>query len=87
MLKFIISGFLPFTIVENEWFKRFCYILNKNYSLPSRKHVSNILLEDLFNDVSKKIKLDLIQASSIAVTTDPWTSKHQKCGFLGVTVH
>ena len=56
LLKYIISGFLPFVVVENFWFKKFCYELNKNYVLPSRKYLSGSLLDKYYNETMCSIK-------------------------------
>jgi hypothetical protein len=40
LLKFIITGFLPFSIVENKSFKEFCHMLNKTFKVPCSKTVS-----------------------------------------------
>jgi len=74
LLYFIVSGFLPFRIVDNFHFQRFLKIIASNYKLPSRNHISNTLLEIQFKEVCAIIKNDLAGAISIAATTDIWTS-------------
>jgi hypothetical protein len=40
LFYFIVSGFLPFRIVDNFHFQRFLKIISSNYKLPSRNHIS-----------------------------------------------
>ena len=86
LLYFIVSGFLPFRIVDNFHFQRFLKIIASNYKLPSRNHISNALLEIQFKEVCDIIKNDLAGAISIAATTDIWTSC-QNLAYMAVTVH
>jgi hypothetical protein len=61
---------LPFRIVENYHFKRFLKIVASKYNLPSRKTISNSLLESQYNEVCATIRKDLAGAISIAASTD-----------------
>jgi hypothetical protein len=40
LLKMIITGFLPFRLVENQHFRDFCHLLNKSFKVPCRKTIS-----------------------------------------------
>jgi len=86
LLNFIISGFLPFAILDNFHFKRFLNIINYKYRLPSKDSISNTLLNTMFNEACASISKELESAESISATTDCWTSK-QNFGYIGVTVH
>ena len=85
LFYFIVSGFLPFRIVDNFHFQRFLKIISSNYKLPSRNHISDTLLEIQFKEVCVIIKNDLAGAIFIAVTTDIWTC--QNVAYMAVTVH
>ena len=56
LLQFIITGFLPFVVVENEWFKRFVKTLGTSYNLPCRKTISGGVLNDQYSRVMKIIQ-------------------------------
>ena len=48
LLLFLIFCFLPFVIVESQFFKDFIFSLNKDYKVPSRKKL-RLLLNELYN--------------------------------------
>lgn len=77
---------MPFQIVDNFHLKRFLYILNPNYKLPSKETISNQILDSMYNQACSIIKKDLEEINYIAATTDCWTSK-QKLSYIGVTIH
>lgn len=82
----IAKEFQPFSLVENEEFKKFVHLLNPGYKLPSRKTVSKSLLPQLLNETKEKVKNNLNNAQFIAFTTDGWTSINNN-SFVAVTVH
>lgn len=86
LLNFIISGFLPFNILNNFHLKQFAYVLNPKYKLPCYDTVSNVLLEKVYNEVFNKIRDQIEKTDCLCATTDCWTSV-QNFSYLGVTVH
>lgn len=82
----ISKEFQPFSLVENIEFKKFVYLLNPAYKLPSRKTISKSLLPQLLEKAKEKVKTNLINAKFIAFTTDGWTSINND-SFVAVTVH
>jgi hypothetical protein len=56
LLKFLITSFLPFRVVENKYFVRFLNLINENYVLPSRRWLSSVLLNKLYDTSVDNIK-------------------------------
>lgn len=86
LLGLITKDYQPFSIVEDNGFVEFVHGLNPNYSLPSRKVLSNSILpaayEQCFNVVKNKMK----DVQSVCLTTDCWTSSTNE-SYLGLTAH
>lgn len=84
--KFIVKHYHPFSLVEETEFRNFIRMLAPNYSIPSRKTVSNNLLLQVYNDTFQKVSKDVQDASSVALTTDGWTSINNT-SFIAITAH
>lgn len=82
----ISKEFQPFSLVENVEFKKFIYLLNPGYQLPSRKTVSKSILPQLYEKAREKVRNNLLNAKYISFTTDGWTSLNND-SFIAVTVH
>ncbi|CAG4991880.1 unnamed protein product [Parnassius apollo] len=80
------KSFLPFSIVEDGYFQNFVAKLNPAYQLPSRKHVSNTLLDAEYHNCSNKVRGELSNVDYACLTIDCWTSRAQE-GYLAVTTH
>lgn len=85
LLMFLITAALHFRCVENEYFKKFCNLLNKDFNIPTRREISD--LASVYYD-SKVVKLrnELSSAKSISLTTDTWTSC-QNYSYISLTAH
>lgn len=86
LTKFIVKHYHPFSLVEESEFCNLIKMLAPNYSMPSRKTVSNNLLLQVYNDTFQKVSKDLQDATSVALTTDGWTSINNS-SFIAITVH
>jgi len=84
--KFIVKHYHPFSLVEETKFRNLICMLAPNYSIPSRKTVSNNLLLQVYNDTFQKVSKDVQDASSVALTTDGWTSINNT-SFIAITAH
>ena len=49
LLKLFYKDFQPFSIVEDEGFKKFVHELNPSYQLPNRKNISQSLIPAEFD--------------------------------------
>ncbi|XP_055634138.1 E3 SUMO-protein ligase ZBED1-like [Toxorhynchites rutilus septentrionalis] len=86
LLKMVCKEFHPFSIVEDEEFKKFIHLLNPSYTLPSRKTLSTGLMLATYNELVAKVKSEVLEAPAVCVTCDSWTSM-TNTGFYALTAH
>ena len=73
---FIAADLRPYSVVENVGFKHMIKVIEPRYQLPSRPHFSQkIIQRSLYEKTKSAVTQDLSSASSIALTTDGWTSR------------
>jgi len=75
-----------FSIVEETEFRNLIKMLAPNYTMPSRKTISNSLLLKMYESVLEKVKADLHDVTALSLTTDGWTSINNQ-HFIALTVH
>jgi len=73
LTKFIISNMLPLSLVDDEAFQEFVRFLEPEYKVPCRQTFT-ARLDSIKTERAKAVKADLASASSVALTTDIWTS-------------
>lgn len=86
LLRWIVKGYHAFRIVEEGEFQKFCEMLCPNYKVPSRKTLSNNLLEQLYQSSRDFIQEELSHVNFICITTDSWTSSNNE-NFTAITAH
>src|ERR1043165_6668509 len=83
-IEFLIDNNQPFNIVTNEAFRNFLKALNPSFNIPY-ENIIQMLLETAYQYTEQKLKNLLeIDAISVSLTTDFWTSRSQE-GYIGVT--
>ena len=83
-IEFLIDNNQPFNIVTNEAFRNFLKALNPSFNIPCENTIQ-MLLETAYQYTEQKLKNLLeIDAISVSLTTDFWTSRSQE-GYIGVT--
>lgn len=86
LLDLCVDGLHPFSLVEERSFKKFCHWI-PGYKLPTRKTLSNSLLDETYHRVDQQIKSQVFgEVQSICLTTDLWTSRTTEC-YIAVTGH
>lgn len=93
VLNFWMSNFCvwlffdyPFSIVQDEEFKKFVNMLNPGYKLPTTKTLSQSLIPKMCTKQEEKVRHIIENANAACLTTDCWTSdNNQSC--LAVTAH
>jgi len=73
LTKFIVTNMLPISLVDDEAFSEFIHYLEPDYQVPCRQTFC-ARLDGLKTERAKAVKTELASASSVAVTTDIWTS-------------
>ena len=86
LMKLIVLDYQPLSIVENSGFLEYSKKLNPLYEPPSRKHLSSVLLTDLYNETRLKVKKMLSSVKYVSITTDLWSSDSCKA-YITVTCH
>lgn len=81
-LQMIVTDYQPLSIVENKGFINYSNNLNPHYQLPSRKLLTSVWLENLYQEEMRKIKTMLTDVANVAVTTDIWTSDSTNLTYL-----
>ena len=87
MIEWIVVNFQPFMVVEDDFFRAFCAVLNPSYKPICRETVSN-RVKDGFPEVKRAITQFLASApsSGITCTTDGWSSVALD-SYTAVTAH
>lgn len=86
LMKIIASEYQPLNIVENGEFQIFLQMLNPNYTLPSRKTISNSVIPQLYHKVAEEVRKQVQSTSSVSITTDGWTYLRNG-SYISITVH
>eukprot|EP00873_Tetraselmis_striata_P029455 jgi/Tetstr1/449719/TSEL_036787.t2 len=66
---------LPFSIVENPYFRAFIWFLDASMPLPSRRKLCEELLPDLAEKGRRRTKEALVGVRGVAITFDLWMSR------------
>lgn len=88
LMELFTKDFQPFRIVEDEGFRRYSQAMNPNYTLPSRKTISQTYLPAAYEQAKNRIR-ELYSTNkiiSVTLTTDCWTSTNNE-SFMAVTAH
>lgn len=72
---FISTDLQPYSVVENTGFKHILKVIEPQYEIPSRPHISQKVIPALYEQVKAAVVHDLSKASAVALTTDVWTSR------------
>jgi hypothetical protein len=86
LIRFIVNGNHPFSIVEEEDFRKFIGILNSTFTIPSRFKIKRDIIKTFSDYKSKLITTFSKIDSKIAITTDIWTSMTNK-PYAAITAH
>ncbi|CAI2347053.1 unnamed protein product [Caenorhabditis sp. 36 PRJEB53466] len=87
IIKMICSDLLPLRITEKTGFSELLKFLAPYYKIRSRFYFSNTALPMLRRRLEDSIKEDLNSMTSLALTSDAWSSKDGKKSLLAVTGH
>ena len=83
---FIAADMRPFSVVENQGFRRLLHTLEPKYTIPSRAHFTRTVIPKLYAESKSKVVQILKDAESIAITTDGWTSRSTQ-SYITITAH
>ena len=83
----IAADMRPYSIVENKGFKNIVKVHEPRYEIPSHTHFSKKIVPDLYEQEKIKIVEELSKASSVALTTDGWTSRATESYMTDCSLH
>ncbi|KAK0141192.1 Zinc finger BED domain-containing protein 1 [Merluccius polli] len=83
---FICKDIRPYSVVENDGFRSLINILEPRYVLPTRKHLSEVAIPNLYADVKHGVATSHKSAERVALTCDSWTSRATD-SYLTITSH
>ena len=83
--ELVAQDLRPIAIVEGNGFRRMMAILEPQYRVPSRKHVTKIL-HDIYAEVKSVVESELSMVADVALTCNFWTSRASDA-YLEVTAH
>lgn len=76
----------PYRIVDDEGFRSYTRSLEPRYQLPTRQALACEIIPRMYTKCVSQIKHSLTEASSLALTTDMWTSLANDA-YMSVTAH
>ena len=68
------SGGVPFRFIENPHLLRATGLLRPGYKPPSRRQLSNQLLDDCYSSLQAEISTEMSKATYVSLATDAWTN-------------
>ncbi|XP_034050992.1 zinc finger BED domain-containing protein 1-like [Thalassophryne amazonica] len=83
---FISKDLRPYSVVENAGFKLLIKRLEPRYVLPSRKHLSETVIPQMYAKSKDTLAHSLKSAERVALTCDCWTSRNT-VSYLTITCH
>ena len=84
--KVFFQNNIPFTVLENKYFKDFISFLNPNFDLPSSQTLTDKLIPEKFLETKLKIKKILESIESVNLDLDIWSNK-TGFSFLSINIH
>ena len=76
---------LPYTHVEDVGLLRVTHHAWPNYKVPSRSHFSQTVIPTIYKEVRQQVATSLHGCTSLALTSDEWTSMCSKFGVVSLT--
>lgn len=67
------SAAIPFSFVENEYFRKFLKLIRPTYTAPSRKQIATSLLNKEYDVIKKTIDEKISSSNTIVIMLDGWT--------------
>ena len=80
VVEFIIAGNQSFSVVDNCFFRKMCFSLNRGYTLFSRRELGRLIdekVESVKADLTKELQEDIKSHKSIHITSDGGNSGDQ----------
>ncbi|CAF1638825.1 unnamed protein product, partial [Didymodactylos carnosus] len=86
VFKLITRELLPLCLVESPDLKDIMQHVEPAYKLPSRKHFTEKLLSQKYDEARLQVKVRFNETKFVSITTDNWTSVANE-SYITVTAH
>ncbi|QQP35900.1 Uncharacterized protein FKW44_020839 [Caligus rogercresseyi] len=87
LLNMILKDLKPVYMVDCKGFRDFIQSLDPYYEIPSRRTIMNTLLPKLFQEDRDEVTSEILNAESVSLTSDLWTSKVNTHAYISLTAH
>jgi len=77
----------PFSMVEDEGFRRVMQASVPQYNVPSRKQFSETVIPHLYDRVQSSIRKLIDNEDALCFTADIWTAQQSNKSYIGLTCH
>ena len=84
--KFICQDLRPYSVVENVGFRSMVEAMEPRYRIPTREHLTKVVVPRLYNKTKTTVKDALASAERVALTCDGWTSRTTEA-YVTITSH
>ena len=74
-------------MVEDTEFLRMMKEIEPRYTVPIRKHITDVILPRIMNGITMEVKKELSSVQWYSFTTDIWSTKVSNDCLLSFTVH
>jgi len=80
MVDYIFGDGIPLNTVDSSLFRAFTAALNPHFQVPTRKTISNTILDEKYEEAFKAIEKEIQESSSLSLIFDACytTSNHEK---------
>ncbi|KAI1707030.1 zinc finger BED domain-containing protein 4 [Ditylenchus destructor] len=85
IVEMIAVDIQPLSVVGNTGFRRLLNFLAPKYDLKSRYFYTETELQRSYQELKKKISVDLSSVEYLSLTIDGWSSKNAAHSLLGIT--
>jgi len=82
----IIKDGLCLSLLDKPNFRNFCGKLDPNFTIPSRRKFTSIMLPAIYIDLQNDIFQNMQRTSFMSFTTDTWTSSSND-SYMAITCH
>lgn len=86
VVNYVAAGLVPIVHVDYKEFHEMMHAAEPRFKVPSRGHVTDVLLPNKYKKLQDVLMEHLKQAENVCLTADIWSSR-QMHGYIGMTCH
>ena len=83
---FVAASLQSLTVVEDKNFQNMINDIDERIVIPSRKHLSTVLIPNKADDIHQKLSSLLSETQDLSLTVDIWSNRQMR-SFIGITAH